>query len=101
MRAAFSIAPVLSGDGSDGAAPHRMVPSAGATAYPVGGNRPGPPHRRGLVSREVRPDEADEHVLEIDGHEVTVSSPGKVFFPERGETKLDLVELLPAPSPSR
>ena len=25
------------------------------------------------------------------GHEVPITSPGKVFFPERGETKLDLV----------
>ena len=30
-------------------------------------------------------------VLEIDGHEVRVSSPDKVFFKTRGETKLDLV----------
>ena len=30
-------------------------------------------------------------VLELDGHEVTVSSPDKVFFSERGETKLDLI----------
>ena len=30
-------------------------------------------------------------VLEIDGREVRISSPDKVFFPERGETKLDLV----------
>jgi len=30
--------------------------------------------------------------MDIDGHEVKVSSPGKVFFPEHGETKLDLVE---------
>ncbi len=29
--------------------------------------------------------------LEVAGREVTVSSPGKVLFPERGETKLDLV----------
>jgi DNA ligase D len=33
----------------------------------------------------------DEVSLRVDGHEVTVSHPGKVFFPERGETKLDLV----------
>src|ERR671917_151387 len=32
------------------------------------------------------------HVLEIAGREVALSSPGKVFFGERGETKLDLVE---------
>src|SRR3954452_23136877 len=30
-------------------------------------------------------------VVEAAGHEIAVSSPAKVFFPERGETKLDLV----------
>jgi DNA ligase D len=34
---------------------------------------------------------ADEHTLEIAGRPITITSPGKVFFPERGETKLDLV----------
>ena len=34
---------------------------------------------------------AEETVLELDGREVRITSPGKVFFPERGETKLDLV----------
>ena len=34
---------------------------------------------------------SDEHVLELDGHEVAVTHPDKVFFSERGETKLDLV----------
>ncbi len=29
--------------------------------------------------------------LEIDGREVRITNPDKVFFPERGETKLDLV----------
>ncbi len=29
--------------------------------------------------------------LEVDGHELRFTSPGKVLFPERGETKLDLV----------
>jgi DNA ligase D len=33
----------------------------------------------------------DVEVVEAAGHEVRVTSPGKVFFPERGETKLDLV----------
>ena len=33
----------------------------------------------------------DQQLLEIDGREITVSSPDKVFFAERGETKLDLV----------
>src|SRR4051812_21749384 len=39
---------------------------------------------------------ADEVVLELDGHEVTITKPGKVFFEERGETKLDLVEFYAA-----
>ncbi len=33
----------------------------------------------------------EETSIEIDGREVRVSSPSKVFFAERGETKLDLV----------
>ena len=37
-----------------------------------------------------------EVTLVLDGHEVTISSPGKVFFSERGETKLDLVEFYQA-----
>ena len=34
---------------------------------------------------------ADEQVLDIAGRSLTITSPGKVFFAERGETKLDLV----------
>ena len=34
---------------------------------------------------------ADEVLFEADGHEVAIGHPDKVFFPERGETKLDLV----------
>jgi DNA ligase D len=34
---------------------------------------------------------AAEHVLEIAGRDITVTSSDKVFFSERGETKLDLV----------
>ncbi len=33
---------------------------------------------------------ADEVAIEAAGHEVRISNPGKVLFPERGETKLDL-----------
>src|SRR5579859_2538297 len=33
----------------------------------------------------------DAVIVEAAGHEMAVSSPNKVFFPERGETKLDLV----------
>lgn len=32
-----------------------------------------------------------DEVLQIAGRDVRISNPGKVFFPERGETKLDLV----------
>jgi DNA ligase D len=39
---------------------------------------------------------AGDVTLELDGHEVTISSPDKVFFSERGETKLDLVEFYEA-----
>ncbi|MGH9191753.1 MAG: ATP-dependent DNA ligase, partial [Acidimicrobiales bacterium] len=34
---------------------------------------------------------SDVEVVEAAGHDVRVTSPHKVFFPERGETKLDLV----------
>jgi DNA ligase D len=33
-----------------------------------------------------------EHHFEVDGHELVITSPDKVFFAERGETKLELVE---------
>jgi DNA ligase D len=33
----------------------------------------------------------DAEVLELAGRDVRITSPGKVLFPERGETKLDLV----------
>ena len=35
--------------------------------------------------------EGDEVSVEAAGRELTISHPGKVLFPERGETKLDLV----------
>src|SRR3954462_4972764 len=38
------------------------------------------------------PKPTESEVLTIDGVEVTVSKPNKVFFSERGETKRDLVE---------
>ena len=34
----------------------------------------------------------DEEMLKLDGREVRLSSPGKVLFAERGETKRDLVD---------
>jgi DNA ligase D len=34
---------------------------------------------------------AEEEILDIAGREVRITSPSKVFFPERGETKLDVV----------
>jgi DNA ligase D len=38
----------------------------------------------------------DGVVVEAGGREMVVTSPGKVFFPERGETKLDLVRFYQA-----
>jgi len=40
----------------------------------------------------------DAEVLELAGREVRITSPGKVLFPERGETKLDLVRYYAAVS---
>src|SRR5437667_1742364 len=37
-------------------------------------------------------DPAVEVALVLDGQEVTVTNPNRVFFSERGETKLDLIE---------
>src|SRR5581483_7078737 len=34
---------------------------------------------------------ADDHLLEVAGRELAITNPQKVFFSERGETKLDLV----------
>ena len=39
---------------------------------------------------------ASDVTLVLGGHEVTISHPDKVFFSERGETKLDLVEFYEA-----
>ena len=30
-------------------------------------------------------------ILELAGHQVTISNPGKVYFPQAGVTKLDMV----------
>ena len=34
----------------------------------------------------------NEEILVIDDRDVRITSPAKVLFPERGETKLDLVK---------
>ena len=48
--------------------------------------------RRLTRSRATVQDVAtDEHALDIAGRSVTITSPDKVFFPERSDTKLDLV----------
>jgi bifunctional non-homologous end joining protein LigD len=39
----------------------------------------------------VTPPKPEAEILEIDGHEVRISSPGKIVFPEIGVTKLDVV----------
>src|SRR5947209_4828651 len=48
--------------------------------------------RRRLRSQPM----ADQVVIEAAGHEVAITHPDKVFFPERGETKLDLVRFYQA-----
>ena len=42
---------------------------------------------------------SESRVLELDGHEVAISNPGKIFFREAGITKLDLVEYYLAVGP--
>ena len=40
-----------------------------------------------------------KEVLEIGGREVTITNPDKVYFPEAGYTKMDLVSYyLPCPT---
>ena len=39
----------------------------------------------------MSPSKGEVAIVEACGHELRVSSPGKVFFPERGLTKMDLV----------
>ncbi|HEX3779550.1 MAG TPA: non-homologous end-joining DNA ligase [Pseudonocardiaceae bacterium] len=43
---------------------------------------------------------SEETTLELDGVEVHVSHPDKVFFPTRGETKIDLVRYYQAVAPA-
>ena len=43
----------------------------------------------------------EREVLNIDGREVTISNPRKVYFPETGHTKLDLVNYYLAIAPRR
>jgi DNA ligase D len=42
-------------------------------------------------SRGMRAENGEDALVEAAGHEVRITSPGKVLFPERGETKIDLV----------
>jgi bifunctional non-homologous end joining protein LigD len=39
----------------------------------------------------VTPAKSEAEILDIEGHEVRISSPGKIVFPEHGITKLDVV----------
>ena len=41
-------------------------------------------------------DSAEDLVLDLDGHQVTVSHPDKVFFADGGQTKLDLIRFYEA-----
>ena len=48
-----------------------------------------PAHYRASFQAMAR--QQEHAVVEAAGREVRVSNPGKLFFPERGLTKLDLV----------
>src|SRR5918996_2117731 len=48
-------------------------------------SQPSPRYRAGMAPA------SDVEVVEAAGREVRITSPEKMFFPERGETKLDLV----------
>src|ERR671917_1297485 len=37
------------------------------------------------------PDDTAREILTVAGHEIAISNPGKVLFPQTGYTKLDLV----------
>ena len=63
----------------------------------------GRPAGRGIRPRasvaSVSPAKSTGEILEIDGHEVRVSSPDKVVFPQPGLTKLDVVRYFLAVAP--
>lgn len=44
-----------------------------------------------MAKRTVRTAAAEPETVEVDGHAVVVTNPGKVLFPEAGVTKCDLV----------
>jgi DNA ligase D len=50
------------------------------------------------VARGTTSDDGAGVVVEADGRQLTITSPGKVFFSERGDTKLDLVRYYEAVS---
>jgi len=54
-----------------------------------------PPYRYAVSQSGILPAMAktsDHAVVDLCGHEVRVSNPGKLFFPDRGLTKMDLVD---------
>ncbi len=67
----------LSGPPTPAGSPPRLWPSRSATFA-------------GVAADDHDPGGSDAEVLEVAGHEVAITHPGKVFFAERGETKLDL-----------
>lgn len=40
-----------------------------------------------------------KELLQIDGREIAISNPGKVYFPDAGYTKLDVVRFYQAVAP--
>jgi bifunctional non-homologous end joining protein LigD len=43
------------------------------------------------TARKPKAEDGDHELITVDGRDVAISNPGKVLFPERGYTKLDLV----------
>lgn len=53
----------------------------------------------GASVTQVSPSKSTAEILEIDGHEVRISSPDKIVFPQQGLTKLDIVRYYLAVAP--
>ena len=62
------------------------APKTGSASADLPGWDPRTTGRRIVVAMAGR-----KEILEVDGREVTISNPDKVFFPHTGHTKLDLV----------
>src|SRR5690349_20541412 len=78
-------------------APARCIGSATSRRRPsspgasIVGLWPRPDNGSSAACRIVRRMPTRQETLQIDGRDVVITNPDKVFFPETGHTKLDLV----------